>query len=186
MAKRGDGERVLLLTGTALAALFFLRNAGMLFEGAITGLGMFTAIWILLHYFPPIRYLLFSIGGIVDVIVSFGLPYVIAQVMGITGGTMLIATLTAGLLFTFSLTMGRLGGPARATVSSGKVLVEGVVGQFRSLKGSMNGQLDQNTGSSRRRDHHSRGSNQRQESEEEQSRTGVRYLTPGKDFYVRK
>jgi len=82
--------------------------------------------------------------------------------------------------------MGRLGGPARATVSSGKVLVEGVVGQFRSLKGSMNGQLDQNTGSSRRRDHHSRGSNQRQESEEEQSRTGVRYLTPGKDFYVRK
>jgi len=188
--KSGAGERVLILTSISLAALFLLRSAGMVFEGAITGLGMFTAIWILFHYFPPIRYVLFKFGGITDVVVSFGLPFVIAKVMGISGGTMLIATLTCGLLFTFSVTMGRLGGPARASVSSGKVMVNGIVDQFRNLKGSFNGQLDQDTGSGRRRDHHSRGSSQCQEGKEARTEgTGpfgrVVHMIEGRDYTVK-
>ena len=130
-----------LLCGVALAALFLLKNSGMIFQGAITGLGMFVAIYVLFMWFPPVKRLLFCLGGLADVGVSFGIPFVISNVMGIKGGTMLIATLACGLLFTFSLATNRLGGIAPASISSGKVLFAGVVDQFHKARESIHGQL---------------------------------------------
>lgn len=127
---KDTGERVWLLCGVALAALFLLRSAGMVFEGAITGLGMFVGIWVMFAYLPALRAILYSCGGVVDILVSFGLPYLVASVLGITGGTMLIATLTCGLLFTFALATRRLGGPVGAASKSGRMIVTQVKSQY--------------------------------------------------------
>ena len=146
--RRPEGERVWLLAGFALAALFLFRGSSMVFAGAITGLGMFTAVYILMMWFPRIRNLLFSFGGITDVLISFGLPYLISMVMGIKGGTMLIATLTCGLMFTFTISTKRLGGPARASISSGKVILSGLAKQFQELKESITDGWNAETGDS--------------------------------------
>jgi hypothetical protein len=106
----------------------------MIFQGAITGLGMFVALYVLFSWYPKIKSVLFGLGGIFDIGVSFGLPLVLTNVMGIKGGTMLIATLTCGLLFTFTLATKRLGGAVRAATSSTKTLVSDTLASFEAWK----------------------------------------------------
>jgi len=156
--KRDEGARVWLLCGVALAALFLLKNSGMIFQGAITGLGIFVAIYVLMLWFPVVRNLLFMFGGLADVAISFGIPFVISNLMGIKGGTMFIATLACGLLFTFSLATRRLGGIAPAGIESGRVLFSGVVSQYHAAKESLDGKLPE-VGSRGSRSDHWSGSN---------------------------
>ena len=144
-----ETERVWLLAGAALAALFLLRTAGMIFQGAITGFGMYVGLYVLFSWFPTLKRILFGLGGVFDIIVSFGMPWVISQQLGITGGTMLIATLTCGLLFTFTMVTKRLGGPVRAGSSSAKVIFRDLASNFEAWKEEFNGRRSEMGGSGR-------------------------------------
>ena len=84
VTKKDEIQRVWLLVGVALAALFLLRTAGMVFQGALTGVGMYVAAMVAFSTFPPLKKLLFSFGGLSDTIVSFGLPALLASVLGIS------------------------------------------------------------------------------------------------------
>jgi len=132
-------ERVWLVVGAALAALFLLRSAGMIFQGAVTGLGMFVGIWVIFQWFPTVKRILFSLGGIFDLAVSFGLPFVISNVLGIQGGTMLIATVACGLLFTFSVATKKLGGTGAAVIKTARFGLDEVKRNFHSLKEEFDG-----------------------------------------------
>lgn len=159
-------ERVWLLVGAALAALFLLRTAGMIFQGAVTGLGMFVAIWVVFGWFPGVKALLFSFGGVFDLIVSFGLPYLISRGLGITGGTMMIATMACGLIFTFTLATKKLGGPVGATIKSGTALVKDSRASWEAWREEYNGRRNQVVRAGGGVDHHPRGGGQREEVQE--------------------
>lgn len=158
-------ERVWLLAGAALAALFLLRTAGMIFQGAVTGLGMFVAIWVVFGWFPGVKALLFSFGGVFDLIVSFGLPYLISRGLGITGGTMMIATMACGLMFTFTLATRKLGGPVSATVRSGSALVKDSRASWEAWRKDWDGRHQVVRSGGDERDH-PRGRREREEEQE--------------------
>ena len=184
-----EAERVWLLCGVALAALFLLRTAGMIFQGAITGLGMFVAIWVLFSWFPPIKRLLFSLGGIFDLAVSFGLPYVIASVLNITGGTMLIATITCGLMFTFVLATRKLGGPVIAISKSAKCIIRDTVQSFEAWREEQQSGRDQMDPRRTESDFRTRMRRQREETEGQAPRNGRgrhsrRPLVLGQDYSI--
>lgn len=160
-------ERLWIMAGVALAALFLLRTAGMIFQGAVTGLGMFISVWILFCIIPGLRTLLFSLGGAFDLIVSFGLPYVISSVLGINGSTMLIATMTCGLLFTFTLATKKLGGPVSAVGKSAVSLARDSRASWEAWRKECDGRRNQVGTSGSGRGHHPRGSREREEGEEE-------------------
>ena len=127
-------ERVWVISGLALIGLFFLRQAGMVFLGAITGFGMYVSLIALFLYYPKLKKFLFSLGGIFDLAVSFGLPITICTVLGITGGTMFIATMTCGLLFTFTIVMDKLGGPVEAVRKTSRMFGRGAHHHYLEMK----------------------------------------------------
>jgi hypothetical protein len=142
---------VWLLVGAALVGLYFLRTAGMVFQGAITGLGMFVSLWITFHYVPLLKKILFSCGGVFDLGVSFLLPYFISRVLGITSGTLLVATLSCGLLLTWTLLTKRLGGPISATCKTSALIVRETALAIHRLRKESNGHdLQVGTGRPRR------------------------------------
>jgi len=169
-----EKERVWLLCGAALAALFLLRTAGMIFQGAITGFGMYVGLYVLFSWFPALKRVLFGLGGLFDLIVSFGLPWLIATQLGITGGTMLIATMTCGLLFTFTMVTKRLGGPVRAGSNTFKMLVKESMSSIEAWKEETGGRCDQVDRSGTGNDTGLRGNRQREEAEEDEARHGAR------------
>lgn len=134
MKSKPDAQRVWLLVGAMLFALFLLRTAGMVFEGALTGAGMFVALTVAFSTFPAIKRILYSMGGLTDLVVSFGLPYLLASVMGVNGGTMMIGSMTCGLLLTFSLKTRQLGGPFSAVAGSTKLLLTDSMSSFEAWR----------------------------------------------------
>lgn len=178
-------ERVWLLCGAALAALFLLRTAGMIFQGAITGFGMYVALYVLFSWFPVVKRILFGMGGLFDLAVSFGMPYLVASVLGITGGTMLIATLTCGLLFTFSIATKRLGGPFKAASSTTSMVIRDSMSSFEAWREDIDGRRNQVDDRGTGRSDRHRGNRQRSQGEEEaRDGTGSRRLIEGVDYTV--
>ena len=137
MKNQDELQRVWLLVGAALAALFLLRTAGMVFQGALTGVGMYVAIMVAFSTFPPLRRLLFAFGGLSDLIISFGLPLLLSSAMGITGGTMMIGALTCGLLFTFTLKTKELGGAVKATVGTTQMVARNALSSYEEWRRSL-------------------------------------------------
>jgi len=102
--KKDKSARVLLYSGGALVVLFLLGGK-LVLAGAITGLGMFVGIMVLLCYSDKLNSFIMEskLGPVMDLGITFGLPAIISLGLGVKGQTMLIATLTCGLLFTFWL-----------------------------------------------------------------------------------
>lgn len=157
-------QRVWLLVGVALAALFLLRTAGMIFQGAITGLGMYVALMVAFSTFPWIERLLFQFGGVSDLVVSFGLPALLSSALGITGGTMMIGTIACGLLFTFTIKTRQLGGVLKATMSSTSMIKKSALSSFEAWR-EEHGKLAEGRARRDRPDHHDWERRQRQEEE---------------------
>jgi hypothetical protein len=175
--KQENASRVWMMCAVVLLALFFLKTTGMIFQGAITGLGMFVAVSIFMYYIPGLKNLLFHMGGIFDLAVSFGLPYVLTCVMGIKGGTMLIATITCGLLFSFSLATRRMGGVVPSVKTSIWTLIDGAKEQIQLLKENNESSLLRGPGSPG--SPHSRSRREQpSQGEEDQDHGGSRRLGP--------
>ena len=128
-----EGAGTWLLLGVALGALFLLRTSSI-FGGAVLGFAMFVGIIVMMGYWPSLRNILFGWGGATDILVSFGLPFLITKVMSVTGQTSTIATITTGLLFSWHIKTKQLGGVLPAAHKSGKLLILNARTSYKEFK----------------------------------------------------